>query len=385
MTDLLDEIDDWGPEKVVVVSDARTGMKGVLVIDNTARGMGKGGTRMSPTVSVDEIARLARVMTWKWAGVDMFYGGAKAGILGDPHAANKEQILRAFARKLSNEIPGEYVLGLDMGLNEYDAAIFADELGDRGAAVGSPHELGGVPYDQLGVTGFGVVESAHVAAQRLGIDLSGAAVSIQGCGAVGKAAARRFVEYGSTIVAVSTSAGALHDPGGLDIDELVALTTEYGDDAVHHYRDRPVLPVGAELSVACDVLVPAARQDVIDTRIAGDITAKLVVEGANLPASQDALAVLADRKILVVPDFVANAGGIVAAGVAMEARYSPFRPDADAIRTLVANRIRANTADVLDEADATAARPHDAARRIAQRRVRAAMAARGQLVAGACA
>jgi glutamate dehydrogenase (NAD(P)+) len=385
MTDILDQIDDWGPEKVVVVSDARTGMKGVLVIDNTARGMGKGGTRMSPTVSVDEIARLARVMTWKWAGVDMFYGGAKAGILGDPHATNKEQILRAFARKLSNEIPSEYVLGLDMGLTEYDAAIFADELGDRGAAVGSPQELGGVPYDQLGVTGYGVVESAHVAAQRLGIDLSGAAVSIQGCGAVGKAAARRFVDYGSTIVAVSTSAGSLHDPDGLDVDELLALTAEYGDDAVHHYRDRPVLPVGAELSVVCDVLVPAARQDVIDTRIAGEVTAKLVVEGANLPASHDALAVLADRKILVVPDFVANAGGIVAAGVAMEARYSPFRPDADAIRTLVANRIRANTADVLDEANATSARPHDAARRIAQRRVRAAMAARGQLVAGACA
>jgi glutamate dehydrogenase (NAD(P)+) len=184
-------------------------------------------------------------------------------------------------------------------------------------------------------------------------------------------------------VAVSTSAGALHDPNGLEVDDLLTLTAEHGDDAVHHYHGRPVLRVGAELAVDCDVLVPAARQDVIDTRIAGDVTAKLVVEGANLPASQDALAILADRKILVVPDFVANAGGIVAAGVAMEARYSPFRPDAAAIRTLVANRIRANTADVLDEADASAALPHDAARRIAQTRVRAAMAARGQLKTGA--
>jgi glutamate dehydrogenase (NAD(P)+) len=383
VTDLLDQIDDWGPEKVVVVSDVRSGMKGVLVIDNTARGMGKGGTRMSKGVSVGEIARLARVMTWKWAGVDMFYGGAKAGILGDPNAANKEQILRAFARKLSNEIPREYVLGLDMGLNEYDAAIFADELGDRGTAVGSPHELGGVPYDQLGVTGYGVAESAHVAAQRLGIDLGGATVSIQGFGAVGKAAAQRFTYYGSTIVAISTSVGALHDPAGLDVDELLALAVEWGDDAVHHYRGRSVLPVGAELGVECDVLVPAARQDVIDARIAGDVRAKLVVEGANLPASQQALEILAERKILVVPDFVANAGGIVAAGVAMEARYSPFRPDTDAILTLVANRIRANTTAVLDESDATAALPHDAARRIAQTRVRAAMAARGQIKKGA--
>ncbi len=379
MTDVLAQIDDWGPEKVVVVSDARSGMKGVLVIDNTARGMGKGGTRMSPTVSVAEIARLARVMTWKWAGVDMFFGGAKAGIVGDPHANDKERILRAFARALSNEVPREYVFGLDMGLGEHDAAIFADELGDRGAAVGCPRELGGVPYDELGVTGYGVVESAHVAAQRLGIDLGSATVSIQGFGAVGKAAARRFTEYGSTIVAISTSSGALHDPDGLDVDELLRLAVEWGDDAVHHYRGLRALPVGAELTVECDVLVPAAQQDVIDVRSAAEVTAKLVVEGANLPASKEALRILGERKVLVVPDFVANAGGIVAAGVAMEARYSPFRPDADAILTLVANRIRSNTADVLDEVDASATLPHDAARRIAGARVRAAMLARGQI------
>lgn len=379
MTDLLSQIDEWGPEKVVVVSDARSGMKGVLVIDNTARGMGKGGTRMSTSVSVAEVARLARVMTWKWAGVDMFFGGAKAGIVGDPTAANKEEILRAFARKLSNEVPREYVLGLDMGLNEYDAAILADELGDRGAAVGSPPELGGVPYDQLGVTGYGVAESAHVAAQRLGIDLAGATVAIQGFGAVGRAAARRFTEYGATIVAISTSRGALHDSGGLDVDELIALAGEFGDDAVHHYRGRAVSPVGTELAVDCDVLVPAARQDVIDADTAADVKAKLVVEGANLPATPDALQVLAERKILVVPDFVANAGGIVAAGVAMEARYSPFRPDPDSILALVAKRIRTNTTDVLDAVDAGAQLPHDAARTIAQSRVRAAMMARGQI------
>jgi glutamate dehydrogenase (NAD(P)+) len=379
VTDVLSLIDEWGPEKVVVVSDARTGMKGVLVIDNTARGMGKGGTRMGPGVSVAEIARLARVMTWKWAGVDMFFGGAKAGIVGDPTAANKEEVLRAFARKLSNEVPREYVLGLDMGLDEYDAAILADELGDRGAAVGSPHELGGVPYDQLGVTGYGVVESAQVAAERLGLDLRGATVAIQGFGAVGRAAARRFADYGATIVAISTSVGALYDPQGLDVEELDRSAGTWGDDAVRHYRGAPVLPVGTELGVDCDVLVPAARQDVIDARTAHEVRAKLVVEGANLPATPEALQLMAERKILVVPDFVANAGGIVAAGVAMETRYSPFRPDPAGILSLVANRIRANTTDVLDEADATGRLPHDAARDIAQARVRAAMSARGQI------
>ncbi|MFC9832789.1 Glu/Leu/Phe/Val dehydrogenase [Rhodococcus sp. NPDC127530] len=383
MTDLLSQIDDWGPEKVVVVSDRRSGMKGVLVIDNTARGIGKGGTRMSPTVTVAEIARLARVMTWKWAGVDMFHGGAKAGIAGDPNAANKEEILRAFARKLSNEVPREYVLGLDMGLTENDAAIFQDELGDRGAAVGSPHELGGVPYDRLGVTGFGVAESAQVAAERRGIDLGNARISIQGFGAVGSAAAERFAAFGSTIVAVSTSVGALHDPNGLDVALLLKLKADFGDHLVEHYPGATVLPAGREIFVDCDVLVPAALQDVIDEQSAREVKGTLVVEGANLPASPQALKVFARNDVLVVPDFVANAGGIVAAGVAMEARYSPFRPEGKAVLDLVSQRLRANTNEVLDEVAAHGALPHDAARRIAQSRVRAAMVARGQIRANA--
>src|SRR5688572_26236949 len=118
--DTLQLIDEWGPEKVVCVSDRRTGMRGVLVIDNSARGVGKGGTRMSPSLSVMEVARLARTMTWKWAAVDLFHGGAKAGIIGDPNAPDKEAVLRAFARALANEVPAEYVFGLDMGLTEND-------------------------------------------------------------------------------------------------------------------------------------------------------------------------------------------------------------------------------------------------------------------------
>ena len=114
--DILATIDEWGPEKVVIVSHRKTGMRGVLVIDNSSRGTGKGGTRMSPTLSVTEVSRLARTMTWKWAAVDLFHGGAKAGILGDPNDPHKEDILRAFARALSNEVPREYVFGLDMGL-----------------------------------------------------------------------------------------------------------------------------------------------------------------------------------------------------------------------------------------------------------------------------
>jgi len=184
VTDPLELIDQWGPEKVVLVSDRRSGMRGVLVIDNTSCGLGKGGTRMSPTLTVSEVARLARTMTWKWAAVDLFHGGAKAGILGDPRAGNKEQVLRAFARALAKEVPSDYVFGLDMGLAEEDAAILVDELNDRGVSTGLTAALGGPPYDKLGVTGFGVAEATHAAAAIIDLDLRGARVGIEGFGAV---------------------------------------------------------------------------------------------------------------------------------------------------------------------------------------------------------
>ncbi|MBL1111274.1 Glu/Leu/Phe/Val dehydrogenase [Streptomyces sp. 110] len=379
MTDALSLIDDWGPEKIVVVSHRRTGMKGVLVIDNTARGIGKGGTRMSPTVSVGEVARLARVMTWKWAGVDLFYGGAKAGIVADPASPDKEAVLRAFARALSNEVPREYVMGLDMGLTENDAAIVQDELGDRGAAVGTPGHLGGVAYDELGVTGYGVAEAADAAAQHLRLPLGGARVAIQGFGAVGHAAAVRFAELGATVVAVSTAKGALHDPAGLDVPALRAAREEHGDDFVTRHHQGIAVPPGQELTVDCDILVPAALQDVIDETTAHQIKAKLVVEGANLPTSPRAQSILAERGVSLLPDFVANAGGVVAAAFAMDARYSGFRPETSTIFETISKRLRANAVTVLEEAKRRATTPHSAGRGLAEERVRAAMRSKGRI------
>ncbi|WP_432251178.1 Glu/Leu/Phe/Val family dehydrogenase [Streptomyces sp. HNM1019] len=379
MTDALSLIDDWGPEKIVVVSHRRTGMKGVLVIDNTARGIGKGGTRMSPTVSVGEVARLARVMTWKWAGVDLFYGGAKAGIVADPASPDKEAILRAFARALSNEVPRAYVMGLDMGLTENDAAIVQDELGDRGAAVGTPGHLGGVAYDELGVTGYGVAEAADAAAQHLRLPLGGARVAIQGFGAVGHAAAGRFAELGATVVAVSTARGALHNPSGLDVPALRAAREEHGDDFITRHHQGIAVPPGQELTVDCDILVPAALQDVIDETTAHQIKAKLVVEGANLPTSPRAQSILAERGISLLPDFVANAGGVVAAAFAMDARYSGFRPETSTIFETISERLRTNAVTVLEEAERRATTPHIAGRGLAEERVRAAMRSKGRI------
>ncbi|BCB92081.1 Glu/Leu/Phe/Val family dehydrogenase [Phytohabitans suffuscus] len=384
--DILAEMDEWGPEKVVCVHDRRLGMRGVLVVDNTARGMGKGGTRMSPTLTVAEVARLARAMTWKWAAVDLLFGGAKAGIRADPASppSAKEEILRSFARRLRNEVPGEYVFGLDMGLTEHDAAIVADELGP-GTAVGTPAELGGLPYDQLGITGYGVAEAADAAGAWLGRPLAGSHVAIQGFGAVGRAVARRVTELGGTVVAVSTVRGGLHRAGGLDVAALTAAAESAGDHCVDDPSAFGATAVTARdvLFVDADVLVPAAVQDVLDAADADRVRARLVVEGANLPTSGAAQAALAGRGVTVVPDTIANAGGAIAAGYAMDARRSAFAPDPAVAFATVAGKIRSNTDQVLTAAARDGITPHAAAHRLAQRRVRQAMLHKGQIRAGA--
>ncbi|MEV4644289.1 Glu/Leu/Phe/Val dehydrogenase dimerization domain-containing protein [Saccharopolyspora sp. NPDC049357] len=370
--------DEWGPEKIVTVADTRTGMRGVLVIDNTARGMGKGGTRMSPTLTITEVARLARVMTWKWAGVDLFYGGAKAGIRFDPTSVDKEAALRSFVRSLSAEVPEEYVFGLDMGLTEHDAAIIQHELGDRRTAVGSPRELGGVPYDQWGVTGYGVAEATAEAARWRGLDMAGTRVVVQGFGAVGAATAERLHALGAEIVAVSTSEGAIYSPDGLDVPELLRAKSEWGDGLVNHVGGVKHLSTGGELTLPADVLIPAARQDVVDAATARKLSASVVAEGANLPLTSEAQTVLAERGVTVVPDFIANAGGVVAAAYAMDARHTAFPTEPNQIRAAVSERLRANTLHVLVESMRDAVTTHVAARRLAEERVRTAMELSGR-------
>lgn len=262
-----------------------------------------------------------------------------------------------------------------MGLTEADAAIFADELGDRGAAVGLPAALGGLPYDELGVTGFGVAEATDAAAARLALDLKGARIAVQGFGAVGQAAVRRYAELGAVIVAVSTAEGAVIDADGIDIQRLIELRREHGDRCVTEYG--PAQPPAAALSVDADILVPAAREDVIDVDVAKTTTAALIVEGANLPTTPAARELLHERGITVVPDFIANAGGIVAAAHSMDARQSPFPVEPGAVFTMISAKLRANTDRVIEESRQRDIPPHQAAYALAQERVREAMRLRG--------
>jgi glutamate dehydrogenase (NAD(P)+) len=274
-------------------------------------------------------------------------------------------------------VPREYIFGLDMGLNETDAAILMDEVGDRGAAVGLPQALGGLPYDQLGVTGYGVAEAADAAASECGFSLRGATVAIQGFGAVGRATAERVAELGGVVTAASTAKGAVVDPEGLDVAKLVELSHQDADDCVLNYGN--AVASDAATAARVDVFIPAAREDVIGSQAAMATTARLVVEGANMPITPDGLAVLERRGIAVVPDFIANAGGIVAAAHSMQARYSPFAVEPGGVFAMVSAKVRANAVAVLQVARSRGTGGHEAAHRIARQRVLEAMRLRGQV------
>src|SRR5699024_834733 len=193
-----------------------------------------------------------------------------------------------------------------MGLTEVDAAIINDELG-RGAAVGTPYELGGIPYDQLGVTGHGVAEVVDEIADQQ--NLQGSSVAVQGFGAVGHSVAKRLHELGYRVTAVSSVKGALANPDGLDIPALLQERAEIGDDFVYSHPKLAIEP-GQELFTQADIVVPAALQNVISPDKVGDSEARRMVAAANLPTDAGAQAALREKGVTVVPDFIANAGGV---------------------------------------------------------------------------
>src|SRR5919108_2604805 len=159
-------MDEWGPEKVLQVYDPDTGMKGVLVIDNTATGPGKGGIRFAETVTPLEVFRLARTMTWKCAAAGLPFGGAKRGIMADPNVVYRVAWIKSFAKMIRPYCPTQYIAATDVGTTELDMAVFAHEIGDMKACTGKPAEVGGIPHE-LGTTGYGVSIALKVALEFL--------------------------------------------------------------------------------------------------------------------------------------------------------------------------------------------------------------------------
>ncbi len=300
--------DEFGPERVFEVYDPKTKMHGVLVIDNTARGPGKGGIRLVPDISAQEVFGLARAMTWKNALAEIPFGGAKAGIKADPKTVDKSAVMRAFADKIRDVVPHLYVAGPDMNTTEKEMAVFADEIGTLKASTGKPSSMGGLPHE-LGSTGFGVAQSTFVALEHAKIDVNGTKVALEGFGNVGTFTMKFLTERGAKIVAISDSRGTAYLESGFDY--LKMMETKASKGTVTAYPGAKVLPAADLFGLKVDVLIPGARPNVITDANKAQINAKIIVEAANIPISAAIENELAERGILVIPDFVANAGGVI--------------------------------------------------------------------------
>lgn len=357
--------DELGPAKVVEIYQPTLGLRAVVVVDNVAAGPAMGGVRMAPDVSVEECFRLARAMTLKNAAAGLRHGGGKSVIVADPAMAErqKERLIRAFAQAIRDL--RDYIPGPDMGTDERCMAWIWDEIG-RAAAL--PEALGGIPIDELGATGFGLAAAAQVACEDRGLDLKGARIVVQGFGAVGRHAARFLGERGAVLVAASDTRGAVHDPAGLDLEALSALKRE--GRSVTDCPGAAHLAPEDLIGVDCEIWIPAARPDVIAADNVGRMKARVLLQGANIPATPDAERYLFDHGVLVVPDFIANAGGVICAAAEYHgaSRAAAFQE--------IEDKIRHNTAAVLRQARADGQMPRAAATAFAGRRVRAAMGLR---------
>lgn len=355
------EFDGFGPEKIMQVYHPKTGMHGYVVIDSTALGPGKGGIRMTPTVSMDEVAKLARAMTWKCALAELPFGGAKAGIVADPKKMSlqeKKDKIEAFADALRPVCPDLYVAAPDMYFAEEEVRIFVETNGSMKAATGKPADMGGIPHE-LGSTGFGVFHSVRVAAEHMGMDLEGATFAVEGFGNVGEFVAKHLTEHGAKLVAASDSRGTVYYEKGIDFEKLSEIKRTLG--SVTSYPAGITLSNKEIIHVDADILVPAAVPNLI---IAGDVDrvkAKLIVEGSNIPIDAHTEQLLHKKGIIVVPDFVANAGGVISSYV----EY--VNGTSKEMFKLVEERITKNTKIVLEMSNGQT--PRDAAMKIAQERV----------------
>lgn len=376
---MVEEIvhDELGPEKIIEVYDPKTGMRGVLVVDNTARGPGKGGTRMTPTVNKVEVFRLARAMTLKNALADLPFGGAKSGIIALPEVikdkTRKKAYVQAFARALKQLSPSIYIGAPDVNTAEEEMRWFVEANGSWKCVTGKPADMClkpgkcGIPHE-LGSTGFGVYHAALVALSHAKIPVKSATFAVEGFGNVGSFAAKFLTEAGAKFVAVSDSKGCIYNPDGLDFKQIEQTKKEKG--TVTAYAPGKVLPNKDLFELPVDLLIPAALPDVINESNVGNVKAKVVCCGANIPMAVAMEDKLHARSVLVVPDFVANAGGVISS-------YCEYKgKTVDQMFKMVEKKVKRNTKLVLKLAKEKAVKPRDAATEIAMQRIHEAMAKR---------
>ncbi|PIR87813.1 MAG: Glu/Leu/Phe/Val dehydrogenase [Candidatus Harrisonbacteria bacterium CG10_big_fil_rev_8_21_14_0_10_45_28] len=361
--------DDIGPEFIVKVYNPKLGYRGVVVIDNRNLGVAKGGFRMTPEVTAYEVSRLARGMTFKNSLAGLPFGGGKGGIRYDHRSispAQKKAIVQDFAKKLKGLIPDFYISGPDMNIAEAEMEWFASANGSWNSCTGKPAKYCkakkcGLPHE-LGSTGFGVALSAVAAAKHQGIDIKGATVAVAGYGNVGQFAHKFLQEKGAVVVAISDSRGTLYNKEGLDWKKCWDIKNKKGG-TVTSSKEGEVKHRDTIYEMKVDVLIPAAGSDVINDKNVKRVKAKVVVEGANIPMKPNHEAILHKKGTLVIPDIIANSGGVISSYAELQG-YSPAK-----MFKLVEEKIMPNVRAILKTMDAKNMLPRDAALKIARDRV----------------
>ncbi len=289
---------------------------GYRVQYNITLGPAKGGIRFHPNVNLDEVTALAAWMTWKCAVAQLPFGGGKGGVICDPTKMSKRE-LEALTRRYTAEIidaigPEKDVPAPDVNTNEQVMAWFMDtysmHIGHTSTAVvtGKPVEMGG-SLGRREATGRGVMIITRESAKHLGFDLAGARIAVQGFGNVGSVAADLLSDMGAKVIAVTDWKSGIYNEAGLDIKRLIAHNQQYR--TVEGFEGQPL--TNEELfKLDVDVLIPAALEEQITATNAAAIKARLIVEGANGPTTPEAHKLLHDRGVFIVPDILANAGGV---------------------------------------------------------------------------
>jgi glutamate dehydrogenase (NAD(P)+) len=291
--------------------------EGYRIHHNTSRGPAKGGVRFHQDVTLDEVMALAAWMTIKNAALGLPYGGGKGGIRVNPREHSTGELER-LTRRYTSEIgiilgPDKDIPAPDVGTSEREMAWMMDTysinkgFATPGVVTGKPISLGG-SLGRKDATGRGVFVAASVAAKKLGLSLEGSRVVIQGFGNVGGAAARIFFDHGAKIVALSDVTGAIYNKQGLDPYKVQHYVAETG--GLKDYPEAEAISASDLLTTPCEILVPAALEKQLTAHNAAQINAVMVVEGANGPTTPEADDILRDNNILVVPDVIANAGGV---------------------------------------------------------------------------
>jgi glutamate dehydrogenase (NAD(P)+) len=312
------------PEKQIIVSipiqrdngevEVYTGYR---VLYNTSRGPAKGGIRFDLNVTLEEVKALAAWMTWKCAVVNIPFGGAKGGVVCDPFTMSMAELERVTRRYTANIIetlgPDSDVPAPDVNTNERVMAWIMDTYSMHhrhtvtAVVTGKPVEMGG-SLGRREATGRGCMFVAREALARMGLTLRQARVAVQGFGNVGSVAADLLAKEGATVVAVSDKSGGLTNPKGLDVPDLIRWTQERRQLAGYPRAD--AITSDEVLTVDCDVLIPAALENVITSRNARKVRAKIICEGANGPTTAGADKILEEKGVFVIPDILANAGGV---------------------------------------------------------------------------